>query len=138
MEMITGMLSQILQAWQWMHPWHIANTELAQAQLDQTYLEEQTTEYQTKERIAEKRAKRLIATEKPILFLKRYVWSTPVGSVDERKNLKYLNTFSPEFCRQYLVKAGASREALMTRLVAAHGMWRWRGLESAVIKGIDP
>jgi hypothetical protein len=45
-------------------PRHIANIELAQGQLDQTYLEEQTTEYQTKERIAEKRAKRLIATEK--------------------------------------------------------------------------
>jgi hypothetical protein len=119
MEMITGVLSQILQAWQWIRPRHIANTELAQAQLDETYMEEQTIQYETKERIAEKRAKRLIATEKPILFLKRYVWSTPVGSVDEQENLQYLNKFSPEFCRLYLVQAGGSREALMTRLIAA-------------------
>jgi hypothetical protein len=137
MEMITGVLSQILQAWQWVRPRHLAKTVLAQAQLDQTYMEDQISQYETKERIAEKRAKRVIATEKPILFLKRYVWSTPIGSVDERENLKYLRKFSPDFCREYLVQAGASREALVTRLVAGHEMWLGRGVESAVINVTD-
>lgn len=84
----------------------MVNTALAQQQVDKEYWEESEAQMDKKNRIAWKRAKRLIATEKPLLFFKVWVESNPLGSVQRNKELKFLRKFSPEFYEFYCARSG--------------------------------
>lgn len=97
---IQAYLGHFLQAWHWVEPRHAVNTAIAQYKVDQEYAEESEAQMCRKIKLAEKRARRLIATNNPVLFLKKYVWSKPMGE-ERRQNLRLLKGFNPEYYETY-------------------------------------
>jgi len=101
-------LSHIIHAWEWVRPRHEANTAIAQAKLDQEYLQEQNETWMRKHKLAERRARRLIATEHPKLFLKIYVLREDVGSPERKQMLALLRKYRPDAYEWWKYETGES------------------------------
>jgi len=101
-------LGHIIDTWHWIRPRHEANTAIAQAKLDKEYLQEQNETWIRKNKLAERRARRLIATENPKLFLKVYVLREDVGSPERKQMLALLRKYRPDAYERWKNETGES------------------------------
>ena len=99
-------LSHIVSAWHWVRPRHELNTAIAQAKLDEVYWEEQNEIWERKHRLAERRARRLIAMKNPKLFLRAYILREDVGSPERKEMLALLKKYRPDVYKRWKHETG--------------------------------
>src|SRR5579859_6958311 len=87
----------ITMAWNWVHPIHQVNTQLAQFEVDQDFVDYHNQQWQGKVSKMNQKVMVTLARDAPIAYVRRYVFSADEGSLQRKKVNGILKILNPQF-----------------------------------------
>jgi hypothetical protein len=87
--------------WNFVHPLHVRNTAIAQHEIDKEYFDYHNEEWAKKLKAADLKMVRLMAKEKPDLFVRNFVLGRDKTSRERRLMAGILQAYNPEFYETY-------------------------------------
>jgi hypothetical protein len=90
-------MRSVMGIWNFVHPLHLRYTAIAQHEVDQEYIDYHNQEWAEKLKAADLKMVKLMAKEKPDLFVRNFVLGGDKTSQERRLMTGILQRYNPEF-----------------------------------------